>query len=204
MEGTGLSQNVALLPALAEVVTMRSGTVCCVDSSGLAVALAAGPSRAGSWVGVVSMPDVGWEAAQDLGLDLGRTIAVPDPGEHWLSVTAGLIDVASVVLVRPRGRVSDGQAGRIAARLRQRGTVLIVDGVWPRVALSLSTLRNRWNGLGWGSGHLQSREVTVQVHFGGAAIHEACWGLPTADRGVALLSHTPVAEQTVPAAAMAG
>jgi hypothetical protein len=177
MEGAGISQNLELLPALASVLSLRCGSTCAVDSPGLALALAAGPSRAGGWVGVVGIPDVGWEAAGELGLDLDRTVAVPDPGEHWLSVTAGLIEVTSVVVVRPQARVSEGQAARVAARLRQRGSVLIVDGQWPRCSVSLTTVQNRWSGLGRGHGHLHSRGVTLQIRTGSAVTREVSFAL---------------------------
>jgi hypothetical protein len=204
MEGVGLSEPLELLPALADDVTVRTGTACAVDSTGLALALAAGSSRAGSWVGVVGMPDVGWEAAEHLGLDLGRIVSVPAPGEHWLSVVAGLVDVTTVVVLRPPSRVSESQAGRIAARLRQRGSVLIVEGNWPRAAVSLTTLGNRWTGLGWGAGHLRSRDVTVRVRLGTAAQHTVSWGLPTSDGQVVRRPEAPAATPTVtPAASVA-
>ncbi len=177
MEGTGMSQDLQLLPALASVLSVRTGTACSVDTPGLALALAAGPSRAGAWVGIVGLPDLGWEAACGLGLELERTIAVPEPGEHWLSVTAGLIDVTTVVVVRPPTRVTEAQAARVAARLRQRGSVLVVEGGWPRSALSLQTVSNRWSGLGRGFGHLSDRGVTVQIRTGAAAVREVQLGL---------------------------
>ena len=164
-------------------MVLRTGAACAVDSTGLALALATGPSRAGRWVAVVAMPDVGWEAAAHLGLDLGRTVAVPEPGDHWLSVVAGLIDVVPVVLVRPPSRVSEAQASRIAARLRQRGSVLIVEGAWPRAAVSVTTVANRWAGLGWGFGHLQSRDLTVEIRTG-STTYTVTWAMPTADEQI--------------------
>ena len=62
---------------------------------------------------MVGAPDLGYEAAAELGVDLERTIVVPHPGEHWLSVVAALVDVASVVLVRPPVAVG-GAPGRAA------------------------------------------------------------------------------------------
>ena len=63
---------------------------------------------------------VGFDAALAFGVDLGRCIVVPEPGEHWLSVTAGLVEVTSLVLVRPPVAVSEQQAARMLARLRQK------------------------------------------------------------------------------------
>ena len=200
MEGTGLSQNMQLLPALSSVMSVRTGTACSVDSPGLALALAAGPSQAGAWVGIVGLPDLGWEAARDLGLGLERTIAVPDPGEHWLSVTAALIDVTTVVVVRPPSRVSDAQAARVAARLRQRGSVLVVDGGWPRAALSLVTVSNRWSGLGRGFGHLSNRGITVAIRTGAAAVAEVQLGLSAGEHTLVCLG----SGDTDPAEVLAG
>ena len=107
MEGVGVQQELRLLPALGQVMTVRTGTVCSVDSPGLALALAAGASQEGAWLGFAGLPEVGWEAASGLGIDLDRTVAVPFPGEHWLSVTAALIDVLGVVIARPPGRVTN-------------------------------------------------------------------------------------------------
>ena len=73
-----------------------------MDSPSLAMALVAGPSQAGEWIAMVGAPDFGLEAAAGFGIDLERTVVVPRPGEHWLSVAAGLLEVAGVVMVKPR------------------------------------------------------------------------------------------------------
>ena len=89
----------------------------------------------------------------------------------------GLIDVA--VVCQPPSRVASAQpVGRRPAR--QRGSVLIVEGAWPRAAVSMTTVANRWAGLGWGFGHLQSRELTVEIRTG-SATYTVTWGMPTAD-----------------------
>ena len=58
-------------------------------------------------------PDLGLEAAAGFGIDLERTVVVPHPGELWLSVTAGLLDVATVVIVEA-SRAGQRAAGRTA------------------------------------------------------------------------------------------
>lgn len=202
MEGIGVADELTLLPGLAEVMTVRTGTACCVDAPGLALTLAAGASQNGTWVGFAGLPEVGWEAASGLGLDLERTVAVPFPGEHWLSVTAALIDVVGVVIARPPGRVSEAQAGRISARLRQRGAVLIVDGSWPRAALRLSTLENHWSGLGSGHGHLQQRRLRVEVRQPAAAPRRVSLGF--GDSGSALTVLSDSARDLAPVTALVG
>src|SRR5690349_16159996 len=123
-------------PALAGLVQLRAGGSYSVDSAGLALALLAGPSKAGSWAAAVGVSDFGAEAARALGVDLDRTVLVPDPGEQWLEVVAALVDVTTVVVVRPPGRIAASSAEKLAARLRKRGAALVAweaaRGDWPR------------------------------------------------------------------------
>lgn len=157
------SRQLETLPALREVVQLRTGGSYAVDSPALAMALMAGPSSAGEWSAVVGAPEFGYEAAAGFGVDLRRVVVVPAPGEQWLSVTAGLIDVATVVVIRPPARVTEHQAERIRARLRQKDATLICWGDWPRCEARISTGRSQWAGLGAGHGRLTGRRVEVQV-----------------------------------------
>lgn len=143
-------------------------------STTLALALLQGPSSAGAWCAVVGLPDLGVEAAAALGLDLERLVLVPHPGEQWMAVVSALVDVVSVVLVRPpvrdgRTRVPEAAAGRLAARLRQREAVLVAVGEWPQADAALAVGDSAWAGLGTGFGHLAARQVTV-------ASTAAAWG----------------------------
>ncbi|HEU5486650.1 MAG TPA: hypothetical protein VFU98_17215 [Microlunatus sp.] len=173
MQGAAVTRQLPLLPGLADVVSLQTGVVCTLDSPGLAMSLMAGPSQAGEWTAVVGVPEFGFDAALAFGVDLARCIVVPEPGEHWLSVTAGLVEVATVVLVRPPVPVSDQQSARMLARLRQKDAALLVDTgllgdrAWPRPQRRLTVVDNRWSGLGRGHGHLQGRRVTVRSRGGG-------------------------------------
>ncbi|MDY7543931.1 MULTISPECIES: hypothetical protein [unclassified Cryobacterium] len=141
---------------------LKPGSVYTVDGSvSLVLALLAGPSLAGSWCGVIGLPDLGPEAAASLGIDLARLVLVPTPGDQWLTVTAALADVLPVVAVRPTRRVSATEASRLGARLRQRGCTLLVAGDWPLAEARLALRTNTWSGLGFGHGHLTGREVLV-------------------------------------------
>lgn len=153
------------LPVFSELLpggALKSGAAYSVTgSTTLAMALLAGPSAAGSWCGVIGVPDFGAEAAAALGIDLERLVLVPDPGEQWLAVTAAIVDVLSVVVTRPSHRMSDAEAARLNARLRQREASMIVLGGWPQSEAALSVGESRWHGLGTGHGYLSGRQVTV-------------------------------------------
>ncbi|WP_182523750.1 hypothetical protein [Nocardioides dongkuii] len=171
-------------PALSGVVSLHAGSSYEVDGLALAMTLLAGPSRAGDWCAVVGVPDFGAEAAAELGVDLGRTVLVPDPGEQWLEVTAALVDVTPVVLLRPGGRVTPAVAERLGARLRKRSAVLLVQGSWPRSEARLSADEPAWSGLGRGHGHLSARRVSVSVRRGAAPPRRTDLWLPDPAAGV--------------------
>jgi len=168
MQGPAVSRSLPSLSGLTSLLTLRTGAAYGVDSASLALALLAGPSQAGEWAAIVGATDLGYEAAAGWGLDLARTIVVPHPGEHWLSVTAGLIDVATVVLVRPPVPVREQQAEKLRSRLRQKDAALVCWGSWPRCEARLSVHSSVWTGLGNGHGRLQDRRVVVDVVRGTA------------------------------------
>lgn len=168
-------------PALAGLLQLRTGAAYQVDRASLGMALLAGPSAEGSWTAVVGAADFGIEAAAELGVDLTRTILVPDPGEQWLEATAALVDVVSVVLLRPTTPVSARTAGTIAARLRKRSSALIVWGEWPGAEARLSVLGSTWVGAEAGHGRLRSRRVLLGVQHGSAPVRRAELWFPSAD-----------------------
>jgi len=168
MEGGPARLPVAVLPALSGLVQLRTGGSYGVDSASLALALAAGASGAGEWVGFAGWPDFGAEAAVELGVDLARTVLVPETGDHWLEVAAALVDVLRVVVLRPPARVDAKAAGVLDARLRKRSSVLVVWGDWPRCEARLRLEDVCWSGPDHGHGRLQERHARVAVRRGAA------------------------------------
>lgn len=172
-------------PALAGIVQLRAGGTYEVapeyGGAGLALALLAGPSAVGGWGAVVGMPDFGAEAAAGLGVRLDRTVLVPDPGDLWLETVAALVDVVTIVLVCPPGRVSEARAGKLAARLRTREAALVSLGAWPRADVRLAVEAPRWSGAGRGEGHLRARQVTLAVQRGTAPPRRTDLWFPGAD-----------------------
>ena len=152
-------------PALAPLLPgggLRAGSAYALESSAaLVMALMGGPSQAGAWCAAIGMPELGAEAVEHAGVDLDRLVLIPDPGARWLAVVATVAEVMPVVAVRPPARVTEADAARLAARLRDRGTALLVQGRWPQTEAALSLSDPAWSGVGRGHGHLVDRAVTV-------------------------------------------
>lgn len=173
------------LPVSAALTTLfpegglRRGSVVAVDGAGataLALAIAAGPSAAGSWTAVVGDPSLGLSAAAEAGVHLERLVTV-DPGSEGAgdrgpaSVIAALVGAIDVVIVGPRVRLRSADTRRLSARMRERGSVLIrigagdVDGI----DVGLRIADAQWSGLGEGHGMLRARRVVVKAEGRGAS-----------------------------------
>ena len=97
-----------------------------VAAASVALALVAGPSAAGSWTAVVGCPDLGLAAAAEAGVALERLALVAEPApDEWAGVVAAFVGAVDVVVMGPTHRVRTGDARRLAARARERGTILI-------------------------------------------------------------------------------
>ncbi|MFF0720930.1 hypothetical protein [Micromonospora sp. NPDC003816] len=161
LPGRGLRRGSTIAVGLGQ--PRHSGT------TSLLLALLAEASRAGSWCAVVGMPTFGAGAAAEAGIALDRLALVPQPGPEWPTVVAALIDGVDVVVTAVPATVSASVAVRLAARARQRGSVLVPYGRWDGADLTLQVVRGTWEGLGAGRGRLRRREVTISAHGRGAA-----------------------------------
>lgn len=200
-----------VLPALESLLPsggLRRGSVVAVaGSTSLALALVAGASAGGSWAAAVGMPDLGPVAAAELGVALERFALVPAPDAGggpggWAGVVAALLDALDVVVARPGRHVRPGDARRLAARSRERGSVLVTvgGGAWEAADVRLTVERQEWVGLGRGWGRLRARRVEVAVGGRGSAAlprRAALW-LPHPDGGVAPAEPTGAPRRSAP------
>jgi hypothetical protein len=186
-----------LLPALPPIAALlpdgalRRGTVVrCTGrgASSLAMAVAAGPSAAGSWCGTVGLDEVGVLAAAGYGVDLERLVVVRAAPAEWAVAAATLVDGIDLVVLAPR-HARPAAARTLAARARDRGAVVLVVEERPGfpAELELVVETTQWLGLAEGAGRLQSRRVTVVARGRGSAVRpvrQELW-LPTATGKVA-------------------
>ncbi|WP_323959906.1 hypothetical protein [Arthrobacter sp. JZ12] len=180
------SRLLPTVPVLAGILPgggLQAGAAYSVsNSTTLAMAMLAGPSGAGAWCSVIGMPTFSVEAAASLGIALDKLVLVPHPGDQWLSVTAAMIDVVSVVLTCAPKHVAPADASRLMARVRQRGAALVTMGHWPQSDASLSVTGSNWQGLGAGTGHLRSRRMRITASAGGRSRTADLW-LPDFQHG---------------------
>lgn len=175
-----------LLPVLAPLEPLfparglRRGSVVAVSgSTSLSLSVLAAASQQGSWCAAVGFPSLGMAAAAELGVVLERFPLVPSPGRSsgaggWAWVVAALLDACDVVLARPPAHVKAADARRLTARVRERGSVLVVSGGrWTEPAeVQLTVAATAWEGVGRGHGRLRSRRVEVVAGGRGAAARE--------------------------------
>lgn len=142
----------------------RGSTVAVRGSLQLALALVSAASAAGLWCGAIGVPDLGLEAADRNGIALERLVLIPAPGAHALSITATLSEVLGVMLLQPPSPPTVHEVERLAARLRDHGSVLLVLDDWPRTRSVLHVTASRWSGLSTGHGMLDTQELLVHTH----------------------------------------
>jgi len=165
------------LPLVEPLATMfpdgrlRRGITVAVRGPGsttLAFALAAGASSAGSWMAMVGVADANLTTAGELGIALERVAVVDPPPAQWSATVAAVVGAFDIVMLAPCHRVSPGDARRLMARARERGSVLLTlqrtARAWPeRVDLELSISTRQWSGLGQGHGHLRARVAQIDM-----------------------------------------
>lgn len=200
-------RTIAMLPVFEELlpqaVMQRGSVVECAGSAAvsLALALAAGPSLAGAWVGVAGLAQVGVAAAVELGVAPERLVMVAEPTPHfddgqWAEVLAAMIDGFDVLLLGPGAQaVKAATARRLVARLQSRGAVMLsvvstgvvsvgAPGVFG-ADLRFEATDAVWQGLGNGHGVARGRRASVQLS--GRRVprpRRAEMWLPTADGAV--------------------
>lgn len=169
------ASNTRLLPVLAPLAdllpdrALRRGSTLAISGGqgeiSLALALVAAASAAGSWCAIVGIDGLGAAAAEDLGIDLGRTAVIARPGVAWAEAVAHLLDGVDLVVLHPPFAPRPAMVRRLMARARDRHAVLVIvrgRSGWPEPPdVELTTTSVCWHGAGAGEGYLRARQITV-------------------------------------------
>lgn len=161
-----------------------------IGGGSLALSLAGHVTGQGGWAAAVGWRSLGLVAAAELGVDLRRLALVPAPGDQWALVVAALVDGFDLLVLRPPARVRPADARRLAARIRERGAVVVLLDApgWPESPdLHLSARSTGWDGLGTGHGFLRARRLEVTLggrRVGGRERRGQMWLPSPPDRAV--------------------
>jgi len=150
---------------------IQRGSVTVVDgapgsgASTIVLGLLAAVTAAGEWAALVDGHGAfGGLAAAEAGVALERLGVVRRvPRAQWATVVAALIEgTALVAAVVPRWARA-GDARRLAARARERGTALVAVGDWPSdAAIRITAAGSQWSARGPVAA-LTDRELAVRV-----------------------------------------
>ncbi|MGH3755687.1 MAG: hypothetical protein ACRDRP_23950, partial [Pseudonocardiaceae bacterium] len=126
---------------------LRRGSVVAVQgSTTLLLALLAGATARGVWAVVIGVGDLGVLAAAEAGVAVQRLALVPWPGPDPAPVVAALLDGMGLVALVGADRMPSGARRSLAARARQRGSVLLPLGRWPGADVELDCRAEAWHG----------------------------------------------------------
>jgi hypothetical protein len=145
--------------------------VCGVGATSLALSLMAAGSQDGSWAAVIGLPELGLVAAAEHGLVLDRLALIDaPPTRRGAELVAAVLDGVDLVLLDARMALSGVESRRIAARLRERGSVLIM--VEPVCSMSPRPSLSRTSGPRMST----ARASTTGASTAGASMSQAAGG----------------------------
>ena len=151
-------RTLAVVPALESLLPagLRRGSVVVTEgvaATSMALALAAGPSAAGAWLGVVGMPSLGVLAAAELGVAVERLFLVAAPPvEQWAEIVAAVIDGAELVMATPPPGLRAAAARRVWWPILAVAALVSRRGRWWAALAVLSDVRAAPTDLAYGWG----------------------------------------------------
>ena len=147
---------------------LRRGSVISVEgepgagATSLALHLMAAVTATGEWVAVCHEPRLLAPSVLEAGVAPERLVVVRDvPRSRRVDVLAALVEGMSLVAIGGSAGVRPAQARRLAARARERGTIVVALGPWAdRAEVRIRADRGSWRCEG---GRLTERALQVEV-----------------------------------------
>ena len=156
---------------------VRGRTIACTGDAALttALALSAAATRAGSWLAVVGVPNLGIAAAIEAGVAIERIVLVQPPrvSREWTTTVAALVEGFDVLIVAAPPTLSVHDARRLQSRILARQSVLIVVDLPALPSLGSASVfvsdldvhadTVSWSGIEHGGSHITQRTVRMRV-----------------------------------------
>jgi hypothetical protein len=136
----------------------RGAAAAIVGSSGLLTQIISATQSAG-WVAIVGWPQLGVLHMDGAGVDLERTMIIPEVHDKAASVIAGLLDGFDQVVIGPHIDLTPGERRQLLARARRNESTLLTRTAWDGTALQLRATAVKWSGPDHGDRWLR------QVHY---------------------------------------
>ena len=167
----------SLAALFAEGGLVRGRTVACTGDAALstALALSAAATRAGSWLAVVGVPNLGIAAAIEAGVAVERIVLAQPPraSREWITTVGALVEGFDVLVVAPPASLVEHDARRLQTRILARQSVLIVVDLPALPLLGSSDVfvadldvhadTVSWSGIECGGSHITQRMVSMRV-----------------------------------------
>jgi len=167
----------APLASLFDGGLVRGRTVACTGDAALstALALSAAATRAGSWLAVVGVPNLGVAAAIEAGVAVERIVLAQPPraSREWIATVAALVEGFDVLIVAPPASLVAHDARRLQSRILARQSVLIVVDLPALPSLGSTDVFSSdidvhtdtvsWSGIERGGSHITQRTVRMRI-----------------------------------------
>ena len=129
-----------------------------------------------NWSALVGFENLGFLAAFEKGVDLGKVVSVPDPGRDLVQVVAVLTEAFRVVAIANPRFISSSQARNLTSRVRVNKSIIAIvqqgcdiagtrgRGLWPgSYDYWISSSISGFTGLDRGSGFIKERRLSLSL-----------------------------------------
>ncbi|MDO5719106.1 MAG: hypothetical protein Q4P05_00025 [Actinomycetaceae bacterium] len=105
----------------------------CLDGNAVLFRALASVCEKGQWIGFLGLKNAGWCAAREQGIDLRRSLIVPDPSPSPSRALAAMIDGLDIV-VCDNIDIPNSVYRSISGRVRARNCLLFTTRVWSGIS----------------------------------------------------------------------
>lgn len=143
----------------------RKGVVGVAGSFVAQLLLASLASKQGAWVAFLGVKDVGWCAAESMGLNLERTVYVPEFGRQGGRAIAAVVDGFDVAVIGETN-LSPRERKVVERRALARDCLVICDWSAPKVWCQLVNV----GGAEKSSGHISRLDYRISTKWGESCV----------------------------------